>query len=563
MLQHNFQSTKAIERNLAPLQLLRLLQLTYESEEDKVFLSLQTYCTVAEPFALAQLLSHAMLSNGEFYPPMASDPGAGWMNSALDYQRELIKKGEIVKQIWKIAKSRGEDIEHQVIQMVVAAMMKAREQEKNPEESKEADSDQHLSTIHKHNIYYMLHCGPLAGLELPLYDTESVINALARMRDGLHCESYENQLLIIVNLLDRFIMWLDSIDSEDSPEELKERVPELLVYTLDTMIKYLDGRWLKTQRKEPVRLLNNLNVSLLDINRGREVDQYVSTSLTGAQRYVDSKHTTRGRSLRERQTPSKVGRTMVEQEFEISDLIARCLEGHNTAVMEQVVRRFVLHIGMRVDTAMVSASTPAAKVVQQRDKILLTMMSENPVYKRIMSSVMEADQRSAALCLSLIQGMLRCSVAHWTTCKSASPGAYPKELKDTIWMSQMAAQTGLIPEPINQASALFPLIDSRDVGMILEQCYYVLLVRNMDILQQSASGTSRSSNAKTQNSMVQSVAGGPELALIRRMIVKHATRAFHLMPLFVVSNDMYIANEAEAQVELEEHGAKIKAEEES
>ncbi|KAF8942800.1 hypothetical protein BGZ52_012237, partial [Haplosporangium bisporale] len=117
------------------------------------------------------------------------------------------------------------------------------------------------------------------------------------------------------------------------------------------------------------------------------------------------------------------------------------------------------------------------------DKILLTMMSENPVYRRVMISAMDADRRSASLCLSLIQGMLRCSVVHWSTCKNTVPTAYPKELKDAIWIAQLAEQTGLIPDPVNQAATLFPLIESRDVGLILEQCYYVLLVRNADTLQ--------------------------------------------------------------------------------
>ncbi|KAF9392719.1 hypothetical protein CPB97_010953 [Podila verticillata] len=540
MLQHNFQTNKALEQKHSLPQLLKLLQLTYDSDEEqslKLFSTLQSYCTIADPLVLAQLLTQAIVSNGELYPPMA-EAGVGWMNWALDYKQDLIKKGEVVKQLWRIAKARGEDIENQAIQLIVASLVQKQEQEKNTEEAPAPLNNNQLAS-RKHNVYYMLHCGPLADHELPLWDSESVINALVRLRDGLNYESYENQLLILVNLLERFFSWMDSATSKESVEDLKLRVasyakvPELLIFTLDTAIKYLDGRWLKSEVREEVKNItnhnhNNLNVSLLDMNRERDAIQYVSTSLTGVQRYTDSKHNTRGKSLREREVPVKVGRTPAEREFEISDLVARCLQGHDTDVIEQVMRRFILHIGMRVDTAMVSASTQAAKhAAQQRDKILLTMMSENPVYRRVMISAVNVDRRSASLCLSLIQGMLRCSVVHWSTCKNTVPSAYPKELKDAIWIAQLAEQTGLIPDPVNQATTLFPLIESRDVGLILEQCYYVLLVRNADTLQPGASGSTVPVATMTE---------GPELSLLRRVIVKHASRAFHLMSLFAVSS---------------------------
>jgi len=113
MLQHNFQTNKALEQKHSLPQLLKLLQLTYDSDEEqslKLFSTLQSYCTIADPLVLAQLLTQAIVSNGELYPPMA-EVGVGWMNWALDYKQDLIKKGEVVKQLWKIAKARGEDIE--------------------------------------------------------------------------------------------------------------------------------------------------------------------------------------------------------------------------------------------------------------------------------------------------------------------------------------------------------------------------------------------------------------------------------------------------------------------
>lgn len=114
MLQHNFQTNKALEQKHSLPQLLKLLQLTYDADEEqslKLFSTLQSYCTIADPFVLAQLLTHAIVSNGELYPPMTTEAGVGWLDWALDYKQDLMKKGEVVKQLWRIAKARGEDIE--------------------------------------------------------------------------------------------------------------------------------------------------------------------------------------------------------------------------------------------------------------------------------------------------------------------------------------------------------------------------------------------------------------------------------------------------------------------
>ena len=86
----------------------------------------------------------------------------------------------------------------------------------------------------------------------------------------------------------------------------------------------------------------------------------------------------------------------------------------------------------------------------------------------------------------------------------------------------MGTQTGLIPDPVHQAVVLFPLIDCKDVGLLLEQCYYVLLIRNADILQQP----------QVLGAQITLDSTGPEVSLIHRLIFKHAARTFHLMPLF-------------------------------
>lgn len=104
----------------------------------------------------------------------------------------------------------------------MASLVQKQEQEKSSEETPAPPNNNQLAS-RRHNVYYMLHCGPLADHELPLWDSESVINALVRLRDGLNYESYENKLLILVNLLARFFSWMDSATSKESVEDLKLR----------------------------------------------------------------------------------------------------------------------------------------------------------------------------------------------------------------------------------------------------------------------------------------------------------------------------------------------------
>ncbi|KAF9428087.1 hypothetical protein BGZ94_003419 [Podila epigama] len=605
-LHHNLDSGQRFDKHCSSQQLLQLLQLALDSDEEqsyRTFSALQSHCTIADPSILAQFLSSAIVQSCNEYPhPPAEHAGPnGWLESALEFKAELLKKGDMIKQLWRIAKARNEDIENQALQLIIAALVQKQEANKLIG-SPAASLNPTFNKARSHSLYYLLHCGPLIDHQLPLWDEESIVNALVRLRDGHGPDSYENQLLILVNLLERFFSWIENVDSPESIEELKvrvasySRIPELLVYTLDTIIRYLDGRWLKIQVGEGAKSTNNLTMSLMDINREREAVQYVSANPPGTQKFSESKHTTRGKSLRERPIPVKVGRDPVEREFQISDLVSRCLQGHGPEVIEQVMHRFVLHIVMRVDTAMVSVSTQAAKLAaQQRDKILLAMMSENPVYRRIMISAMGIDRRSAHICLSLIKPMLCCSIAHWNTCKNVSPTSYPKELADAVWLAQLAEQTGLIPDPVNQASVLFPLIESRDIGQILEQCYHDVLVRNAEVLVLPGTGavtgvasteaaadtatetltapeattpsastaaslppppttatvetgaaplgpsTSTTATAElasegsTDSGLAVPRLSGSELVLIRRVIVKHAGRAFHLMSLFTES----------------------------
>jgi hypothetical protein len=108
-------------------------------------------------------------------------------------------------------------------------MIKKQEAEKDAAKQRQQSvnsrgTDQTKSVTHGynyHDVLYMLHCGPLMDRGLPLWDEESVLNALVKLRDGSDQKAVENQLLILVNLLDRFFSWIESRDSEERVEQLK------------------------------------------------------------------------------------------------------------------------------------------------------------------------------------------------------------------------------------------------------------------------------------------------------------------------------------------------------
>ncbi|KAG0270928.1 hypothetical protein BGZ95_001352 [Linnemannia exigua] len=519
---------------------LDLMSLAKEAEDeasDRAFLKLQSYCVGADPALFAQILARFTLEAGESYPSLSSKAKTtGWLEWVLDYKPGLLRKGDMARRLWTTAKQRGEDIDKMAIHWIVAVLSKKQElaadaSRRRKQEESIGNNTQSWSMVQHqshHDTLYMIHCGPLAQQGLPLWDIESVLNALTKLRDEADHGAFESQALLLTNTLERIFTWLESTDSDDSIEELKARaatyskVPEIMLFAMDTILKYLDGRWIKEESKGETRS-KALTISLIDINRDRQPIHYKSAGLAGSFSFQDGSYINRGKSLRGKEEPKTQGRGPSEREFEVADLAARCMDGHDPAIIEQLMRRFVLHLGMRVDTVMVSATSAAMKhAAQQRDKILLRLMAETPAYRRIIVSAIGQDRRSAAICLPVIQGMLRCLIAHWNACKSTSSKAYPKELEETAWLAQLAEQTGLIPDPINQAAVLFPLIDSKDVGVVLEQCYYVLLVRNAESLQ-TLQHPARPVPADSQ---------GPELSLIHRLIFKHATRTFHLMPLF-------------------------------
>ncbi|KAF9919928.1 hypothetical protein FBU30_010362 [Linnemannia zychae] len=518
------------------LDLISLASEANDETSDRAFLQLQSYCVEADPALFAQILARFTLEAGESYPSLSTKAKTtGWLEWVIQYKPGLVRKGDMARRLWATAKQRGEDIDKMAIHWIVAVLSKKQElladaSRRRKQEESIGNNTQGWNMVqyqNYHDTLYMLHCGPLAQQGLPLWDSESVLNALVRLRDGTNHDAFESQALLLTNVLERIFTWLESTDSDDSIEDLKTRaavyskVPEIMLFGIETVLKYLDGRWIKEDSKGEIRS-KTLTISLTDINRDRQPIHYKSTGLAGSFSFQDGSYINRGKSLRNKEEPKIQGRDQSVREFEIADLVTRCIDGHDPAVIEQLMRRFVLHLSMRVDTAMVSATSVVMKhAAQQRDKIYLRLMTETPAYIQIVVSAMEQDRRSASIFLPLIQGMLRCLIAHWNSCKSTSPKAYPKELEETTWLAQLAEQTGLIPEPVNQVAVLFPLIDSKDVGTVLEQCYYVLLVRNAESLQ-------------TQRPVQQMPADnqGPEISLIRRLIFKHATKTFHLMPLF-------------------------------
>ncbi|KAF9945081.1 hypothetical protein BGZ72_001675 [Mortierella alpina] len=418
--------------------LLQLVQLAGQADEElsyETFLLLESYCVVAEPAVAAQVLAHFILEAGEPYPPLsATDQTSGWLRWSLDYKQELKRKGDMVRRLWSTAATRGENIQNLAIQLLVETLTKRQELEKGSDLVSKQDGgpDSKIRDLNctqlqaYHDTVYLLHCGPLSSLGLPLWDFESTLNALLRLRDGASPAAFENQMLTLVNLLDRIFSWLESKDVEECIDQLKTRVeaytrtPELFLFVMDAVLKYLDGRWIGDDKNETeiLRPKATKSTSLMEINRSREAIHYMPTSQQGGPGSFDGSPVSRGKPLKEREIRTSRGRDRHVREFELSDLVARCMSGHDSETVEQF--------------------------------------------------------------------------------------------------------TGLIPDPVHQAVVLFPLIDCKDVGLLLEQCYYVLLIRNADVLQQP----------QVPGAQITLDSTGPEVSLIHRLIFKHAARTFHLMPLF-------------------------------
>ena len=145
------------------------------------------------------------------------------------------------------------------------------------------------------------------------------------------------------------------------------KVPELALFTMDSILRFLDGRWINPRTSNLDKSSNNLNTSLLSFNQEREPIHYLSTGEPGSHSFSTSKHAIQGRALRAREVPKGDDRDQNERQFEIGDLVSCLLDGYGPEILEQLARRFVTHLWMRVDTAMVGASGSAIKhAAQQR-----------------------------------------------------------------------------------------------------------------------------------------------------------------------------------------------------
>ncbi|KAG0215502.1 hypothetical protein BGX28_009550 [Mortierella sp. GBA30] len=282
--------------------LLQLVQLVSQADEELstgVFILLESYCVIAEPTVAAQAIAHFILEAGEPFPSLpVKGKTSGWLELTLDYKYELRRKGTMVKKLWAIAASRGENIQ----------------------------------------------------------------------RDGSVPAAFENQLLILVNLLDRIFMWFESKDSEECIDQLKLRVtgyartPELFLFVMDNVLKYLDGRWIRDDTKENIVIQPKVtSTSLIEINRNREPIRYSPTGQQGTPGSTESSHIARGKALKEREVRVDHGREARVREYELSDLVARCLDGQDSDTREQFVLRFLQHLMLRIDTVMVNASSAALK----------------------------------------------------------------------------------------------------------------------------------------------------------------------------------------------------------
>ncbi|KAG0046471.1 hypothetical protein BGZ83_008361 [Gryganskiella cystojenkinii] len=388
--------------------LLRIIVLACESEGEQALSALsclETVCTTAESPVLAQAVARFLLFSGVEYPTWpGEDDSRGWLEWSLEYKPELERLGAIAKKLWSFVKGHGLETEQLTIQWIIAILVKRRETEKENSRQQSHQFKAHASERtptkqEQHggrDVVYMLHCGPLMDHKLVQLDEESVLNALLRIQDNADPSSLENQMLTLVNMLERFFNWIEDSSSQERIGQLKTRViectkvPELAIFTIDSILRFLDGRWIKPKSPNVDLSSNNLNISLLDVNREREPIHYSSAGEPGSHSFSTSKHAIQGRALKAREVPKGDDRDQDERQFEIGDLVSGLLGGHGPEILEHLARRFVTHLWMRVDTAMVGASGSAIKhAAQQRDKVLLRLMTENPAYKKIMAEFLD------------------------------------------------------------------------------------------------------------------------------------------------------------------------------
>ncbi|KAF9166538.1 hypothetical protein DFQ26_007610 [Actinomortierella ambigua] len=589
-LQAMAESNGSLEKDSASrlVELFTLASATGAGRTGLAFMALEAYCAIADPYEFAVTLSRLAIHGGEPYPPFRPHCAkAGWLENSLEYREGLHQVGDMFRRLWKVAVTRGEGIEtvatRQIIQHLEREKVRRHDglrwsmQALPGAPPAPADHDIDQEDRHRHDLYYMLHRGPLKDHTTPLSDPESLREALIMVVEKLEGVSIDQQLLSTTQLLERLFIWIEDKDAQDDVDGIKTK-----------------GRWLDSKLKTVAPTTKNPDESLLEMNMRRVPVRYFATE-DAPQLPIVGPNATQSRSLRERVLPEPRGRSASGREFELSDLFARCVEHHGPEEAEQLMRRIILHLGMRVDTAMVGVTPTLAKhtaqqssvlfslttnIVRQQekpeqDKILLQTISETPIYRQIIVAVMECDPRSASICGPALLGMLRSLIAHWNTCKNPTPGSYPKDLETTTWLGQLIEKTGLVPYPASLAYVLFPFVTSKDIGVVLEQVYFANVVqltlrpsafprsvngsasdevvttlpsdqesRNINstsgqlapartIEQQSSSSTSSSGDqGETGGGRQESSPKDPELQLIHRIIFKHAVRTSHLLPLF-------------------------------
>ncbi|KAF9976242.1 hypothetical protein BGZ73_008949 [Actinomortierella ambigua] len=600
-LQTMAESNGSLEKDSASrlVDLFTLASATGNGRTGLAFMALEAYCAIADPYEFAVTLSRLALHGGEPYPPFRPhNAKAGWLESSLEYKEGLQQKGDMFRRLWKVAVTRGEGIETVATSQIIQHLEKARRQDgvrwstHTPSGTQAASTDHEIEQEdrHRHDLYYMLHQGPLQDHNTPLSDLDSLRETLIMVAGKMDGASIDQQLLSTAQLLERLFNWIEDKDAQDDIDSIKTKVahyaktPILLYFITDSLLGFLEGRWLDSKLKTVAPTAKSSVESLLEMNMRRVPVRYFATE-DAPQLPIIGPNATQSKSLKERVLPEPRGRSASGREFELSDLFARCVEHHGPEEAEQLMRRIILHLGMRVDTAMVGVTPTLAKhTAQQRDKILLQTISETPVYRRIMVSVMECDPRSASIAGPALLGMLRSLIAHWNTCKNPAPGSYPKDLETSTWLGQLIEKTGLVPYPASLAYVLFPFVSSKDMGTILEQVYFANVVQltfRPSALPRSTSGPandeaaanarsdqgrdinsasgqmapartieqqSSSSSSMTSSSGDQGETGGgggggqesspkdPELQLIHRIIFKHAVRTLHLLPLFCTAD---------------------------
>ncbi|KAG0224729.1 hypothetical protein BGW42_004927 [Actinomortierella wolfii] len=235
-LQAMAESHGSLEKDNASrlVDLFTLASATGSGRMGLAFMALEAYCAIADPYEFAVTLSRLAVHTGEPYPPFRPyHANAGWLENSLDYKEGLQQKGDMFRRLWKVAVTRGEGIETIAIRQIIQHLEKEKARRHDslrwsiqvPSGTPPAPTDHDIDPEdrHRHDLYYMLHCGPLRGRIVSMTDLDSLQEALVMLIEKSEGSSIDQQLLSAAQLLERLFVWMEDKDIQDDIDFIKTK----------------------------------------------------------------------------------------------------------------------------------------------------------------------------------------------------------------------------------------------------------------------------------------------------------------------------------------------------